>query len=89
MRGLFLISLKAKCREGSEKCQMGMEQVRLPQLAPAQRWALHRGVLQTTLQAKAAMNLHLEIHCALQVHAAVGLGELIAFLIGLQLEMPI
>lgn len=30
-----------------------------------------------------------EIHCAARVHFALGLGELIAFLIGLQLEIPI
>lgn len=35
------------------------------------------------------LNLHLETYHALQMHIAVGLGELIDFLIGLELEIPI
>lgn len=94
MRGLFLISLKAKCREGSEKCWL------MRSRSGCLSWHQHRaelctgGFSQITLPGKGCypagpLNLHLEIPCAVQVHIAVGLGELIAFLMGLQLEIPI
>lgn len=75
MRDLFLISLKAKCREGSEKCWLVTDCDGAGQAARA----------GNSTEVSSAQ----EIHCAARVHFALGLGELIAFLIGLQLEIPI
>lgn len=90
MRGpLVFIPLTAKCVEDKEKCWFVTDYNRAGQADQIGWNAKSYALGYSTKSPIYPFHLHLEIYCILQLHIAVGLRELVDFLIGLRLEIPI